>query len=90
MKVFVCVICVSVCVCDLILSWVGGWVVFWDENGWGTSGEERENVVGFAVGGYGFCCGSCRGWLWVLSWVLPWVAVDFVVGLVNQTRGERV
>ena len=63
MKVFVCVICVSVCVCvcDLILSWVGGWVVFWDENGWGTNGEERETGVGFAVGlvvgGYGFCCG---------------------------------
>jgi hypothetical protein len=85
-KVFVCVICVSVCVCvcDLILSWVGGWVVFWDENGWGTSGEERENRVGFAVGllwvamsfvvglfvgGYGFCYGSCRGWLWILLWV---------------------
>jgi hypothetical protein len=66
------------------------WVVFWDENGWGTSGEERENRVGFAVGGYEFCCGSCCEWLWVLLWVLSWVAVDFVVGLVNQTRGERV
>jgi hypothetical protein len=56
----------------------------------GGLAERRENEVGFAVGGYGFCCGSCRGWLGILSWVLLWVAVDFVVGLVNQTRGERL
>ena len=56
----------------------------------GRPAEKRENGVGFAVDGYGFCCGSCRGWLRILSWVLLWVAVDFVVGLVNQTRGERL
>jgi hypothetical protein len=60
----------------------------------GGPAERRERigwvVCGFTVGGYEFCCGSCCGWLWVLLWVLSWVAVDFVVGLVNQTRGERV